>query len=298
MSDIKSDKALDYLLQGTSIFLMGIFLIYIAIEMSQTGRNNISPIAYILGIPVIIAGFITVIMGFIKSCWKYIEKWETVILLYIYIISFVEFAYDIQYFIDNKLYVLIVVMVLFLLLIMSICVYLIIKDKRINKIFTLLKKVLFTNIHLKFWHRRKVKCINCGFLSFRSGGYDDQNNICLGNNFSQCRNEKRMKFQLEKTYAYYSEDGENWDVMACYHQSVWYLWGYENSKQESEKATSILDESRNCPYYFLYHSGYEPMAHNELERDKNNRKMMLYVGLINAGAVVLAAILTFFSNES
>jgi len=144
--------------------------------------------------------------------------------------------------------------------------------------------------NLKFWKRQKVKCVDCGFFGYREGGVSNDGGAYLGSKFWECYADRRKKPELGDSYLSFSEDGNTWNVIGCFHR-VWELWG-SNSKKEKEEAKIILAEERRCKYYFPYQSGYEPAGHNEMRRDKRNQRIMLYVGLINAVAVILAALIT------
>ena len=136
--------------------------------------------------------------------------------------------------------------------------------------------------------RPKVKCVDCGFFGYREGGIEKDGSMYLENKFTECHDNERKKLNSDGSYIYFSEDGRSWDVIGCFHQ-VWSL--FANSEKEKEEAKKILNESRVCRYYFPYESGYEPAGHNQMRQDEKNRKMMKTVGLINAGAVILAAVL-------
>jgi len=144
--------------------------------------------------------------------------------------------------------------------------------------------------NLKFWKRQKVKCIDCGSFGYREGGVSNDGGTYLGSKFWECHADRRKSPELGDSYLSFSEDGNTWNVIGCFHR-VWELWG-SNSKKENEDAKIILAEERYCKYYFPYQSGYEPAGHNEMRRDKRNQRMMLYVGLVNAVAVILAALIT------
>ena len=135
-----------------------------------------------------------------------------------------------------------------------------------------------------------MKCVDCGFLGYREGGYDRDGSPYLKYDFRECHPDDRMKLNSGDNYVIYSEDGENWDVVGCFHR-VWSLWatGYEKEKEQAKK---LLIENRSCKYYIPYQSGYEPAGHNEMRRDKKNQRIMLFVALINATAVLLAALIT------
>jgi hypothetical protein len=135
-----------------------------------------------------------------------------------------------------------------------------------------------------------VKCIDCGFFGYREGGVSVEGETYLGDKFWECHDNLRKKQRIGDSYISFSEDGNNWNVIGCFHR-VWSLWG-SNSKAEKEKAKEILTEGRHCKYYFPYESGYEPAGHNEMRRDKRNQRIILLVGLINAAAIVLAALIT------
>jgi hypothetical protein len=134
-----------------------------------------------------------------------------------------------------------------------------------------------------------VKCIDCGFFGYREGGYDKDGAMYLGSKFWECHDDDRKGSQLSDSYVSFSEDGNRWNVIGCYHR-VWSLWG-SNSNKERDNAKIILAEQRDCKYYFPYESGYEPAGHNQMRQDERNRRIMLRVGMINAGAVVIAALL-------
>lgn len=135
----------------------------------------------------------------------------------------------------------------------------------------------------------KVKCVECGFFGYREGGIETDGSMYLENKFTECHDNERKKLNSDGSYVHFSEDGRSWDVIGCFHQA-WSLLG-SNSEDEKGKAKNILNESRACRYYFPYESGYEPAGHNQMRQDEKNRKMMKTVGLINAGAVILAAFL-------
>lgn len=141
--------------------------------------------------------------------------------------------------------------------------------------------------NLRFWVRPPVTCLDCGFLAERSGG-NDGSGTYLDNKFSECHPDTRRNLQTGKNYVAYSEDGDQWSVVACFHR-VWLLWGYSH---EATKATAILNEPRRCPYFLRYNSGHEPSAHNELKRDETNRRAMYIVAAINFAAVVVVAFLS------
>ncbi len=135
-----------------------------------------------------------------------------------------------------------------------------------------------------------VKCANCGFFGYREGGVSADGGLYLGSRFWECHDDSRAVSDLDDSYISFSDDGSSWNVIGCFHR-VWSLWG-SNSKEERERAKAILAEERHCKYHFPYQSGYEPAGHNEMRRDKRNQRMILLVGLINAAAVILAALLT------
>lgn len=143
-------------------------------------------------------------------------------------------------------------------------------------------------LNFKLWEKSKVKCVDCGFFGYREGGDDKDGSTYLSSNFGEYHSDIRKNKELSDSYISFSEDGHNWNVIGCFHR-VWSLWG-SNSKKEKENAKTILTEKRHCKYYLPYKSGYEPAGHNEMRRDKENHRMMLYVGLINAGAVLSAAL--------
>jgi len=136
----------------------------------------------------------------------------------------------------------------------------------------------------------RVKCANCGFLGYRPGGMEKDGSVYLRSSFRECHSDERQKLNSGDAYIYYSEDGESWDVVGCFHR-VWSLLG-SSSKKTIEKAEKLVTENRRCEYYIPYQSGYEPAGHNEMRRDKKNQRIMLFVGLINAAAILLAALIT------
>jgi hypothetical protein len=138
--------------------------------------------------------------------------------------------------------------------------------------------------------RPTVKCVDCGFFGFREGGVSNDGGTYLGSKFWECHAERRKKPELSDSYISFSEDGNTWNVIGCFHR-VWELWGI-SSKNEKENAKKILMEERYCKYYFPYQSGYEPAGHNEMRRDKRNQRIILLVGLINAAAIIVAALIT------
>ncbi|MBU2008634.1 MAG: hypothetical protein KJ624_02085 [Chloroflexi bacterium] len=138
--------------------------------------------------------------------------------------------------------------------------------------------------------RRTAKCVDCGFLGYRWGRTDIAGVTTLEGNFGECHADSRQSLHSGDSYIYFAEDGESWTVVGCFHR-VWSLGGF-GGETEREKAKKLVTESRGCKYYFPYQSGYEPAGHNEMRRDKKNQSMMLWVGLINAAAVVLAAAAT------
>ena len=135
-----------------------------------------------------------------------------------------------------------------------------------------------------------VKCIDCGFFGYREGGVATDGGTYLGSRFWECHEDVREKGEIYDSYVVFSDDGSSWNVIGCFHR-VWSLWG-SRSKEEREKAKKILTEERQCKYYFPYQSGYEPAGHNEMRRDKRNQRVILFVGLINAAAIILAAVIT------
>jgi len=135
-----------------------------------------------------------------------------------------------------------------------------------------------------------VKCVDCGFFGYRDGGVSAEGGTYLGSKFWECHDDRRKEEELGDYYVSFSDDGSSWNVIGCFHR-VWSLWG-SNSKTEREKAKIILAEERRCKYYFPYQSGYEPAGHNEMRRDKRNQRIILLVGLINAAAIILAALIT------
>ena len=141
--------------------------------------------------------------------------------------------------------------------------------------------------NMRFWHKPKVMCVGCGFLGFRKGGYEPGDIPYLSDTFRQCHDDDRRSLRQENAYKISSDDGNEWDVVGCFHH-VWLLWG-TGSKEENQ-AKTILNECRLCPYFYPYRSGYEPSAHNELWRDGKNQRIVLAVGLINAAAVLLGVI--------
>lgn len=145
-------------------------------------------------------------------------------------------------------------------------------------------------LKLKLHVKPTVKCVNCGFFGYREGGVSADGGTYLGSRFWECHDDSRRVPDLDDSYISFSDDGSSWNVIGCFHR-VWSLWG-SNSKEERERAKAILAEERHCKYYFPYQSGYEPAGHNEMRRDKRNQRIILLVGLINAAAVILAALLT------
>lgn len=138
--------------------------------------------------------------------------------------------------------------------------------------------------------RPTVKCVDCGFFGFREGGVSNDGGMYLGSKFWECYAERRKDPELSDSHISLSVDVNTWNVIGCFHR-VWELWG-SNSKKEKENAKKILTEERYCKYYFPYQSGYEPAGHNEMRRDKRNQRIILVVGLINAAAIILAALIT------
>lgn len=138
--------------------------------------------------------------------------------------------------------------------------------------------------------RHTVKCVDCGFFGFREGGVSRDGGTYLGSKFWECYAEGRKNPKLSDSYISFSEDGNTWNVIGCFHR-VWELRGY-SSKNEKENAKKIITEERYCKYYFPYQSGYEPAGHNEMRRDKRNQRIILLVGLINAAAIIVAALIT------
>jgi hypothetical protein len=134
-----------------------------------------------------------------------------------------------------------------------------------------------------------MKCVDCGFFGYRSGGKDIDGSAYLKNEFWECHTDERQDLDID-SYVSFSDDVEKWSVIGCFHH-VWTLWGSNNEK-EREKANKILTENRRCKYYFPYLSGYEPAGHNEMRRDKKNQRIWILVGVINAIAVLLAALIT------
>jgi len=142
---------------------------------------------------------------------------------------------------------------------------------------------------LTFWDKPNISCINCGFFGYREGGENAEGSY-LDNVFFEVDRNRRNEFDVKRDYFYLSPEGYSWNVIGCLHH-VWSLWG-SNSPDEIEKAKGIITRKRRCKYYFTYRSSYSPEGQKEMVRDKNNHRMMLIVGLINALAVVIAALLT------
>ena len=138
--------------------------------------------------------------------------------------------------------------------------------------------------------KQTVKCVDCGFFGYREGGVERDGSTYLSNRFWECYAANRKELKIGRSHISFSEDGESWNVIGCFHR-VWTLWG-SNSEEEKKKAKTILAEGRHCKYYFPYQSGNEPAGHNEMRRDEKNHRIMLLVGLINAAAVILAALIT------
>ena len=103
-------------------------------------------------------------------------------------------------------------------------------------------------LKLKWGIRPTVKCVDCGFFGYREGGVYQYGGTYLSSKFWECYADSRQESELGDSYVFFSEDGNSWNVIGCFHR-VWSLWG-SNSKKEKENAKTILSEERRCKYYF------------------------------------------------
>jgi len=129
---------------------------------------------------------------------------------------------------------------------------------------------------------RKVKCVDCGFLS-----------VVLGFDLvPEYKSDVRMWYERayghdlfgpqecsKKIRSHISQFdlSESLRMMCSRH-----VWDYLKEDSNTRELCELINQERQCPYFFPYNPGYSPEQHLELKRGQEQRRFLLLTSLIGA----------------
>ena len=129
--------------------------------------------------------------------------------------------------------------------------------------------------------RKKVRCIDCGFLSLLPPEEFRGKTSAMGIHFyGEC-----TKFGRE---AVIQGRHKNPKLFAC--RRLQWMTDFPKKLAPSQ-IFNIIKQYRECLYFILYHPGYSPDEHRELQREKDNRRTIIIASLLGAAIGASAAIL-------
>lgn len=139
---------------------------------------------------------------------------------------------------------------------------------------------------------KQVKCRKCGFLAVHYSGVAGGGSLevfeilkkydLLGP--KECMQRDRRKI----AHGNYTDT----EGLKCL-KNAWYRSDYSD-RPKSEFLT-MLNSDRKCAYFFRHNPGYSPPEHKELQRERENRRVlligMLLAALLGAGAAIIAQLI-------
>lgn len=169
MNNDTAKNILIFICKGLSIFLMGISLYYISFEMFDIAKSLTEKVAEtdlientdliaqaaqaeyagiitrIISILFLTIGFVISFLGIpcLNKFAVFIEKRELLIMQWVYIFSFTEYFYYVVKFINFKLNGLLIIMGLYILIIISLETWVIVKTKIMSKVSALMQSAMF-----------------------------------------------------------------------------------------------------------------------------------------------------------
>jgi len=130
--------------------------------------------------------------------------------------------------------------------------------------------------------RKKVQCVNCGFLSRLPP------------------EELRIRAATSPKDHFYGEVTENGRQAAAKEITPLpqgllcrrFQWNMEVPTGQTESQIfEILNRERECLFFIAYQPGYTPNEHRELQREKTNQRTILRASILGAAIGASAAIL-------
>jgi len=143
-----------------------------------------------------------------------------------------------------------------------------------------------------------VRCMNCGFLSWRFYPPDEGK----PSRIAECTPYWRDRIQNERNLGPPVDPETGEESALCCIRRQWMLFPHMRSSDLGYIGFDELLEPRKCPYYIRYQPAFGPEEHKELKREDETRRSMFKAAIIGAiigasAAIVVQLLYLLFASS-